>query len=132
MLLRVRGPRRDLLGLLVGAELGEIVRARALVVNGPAVPACKIGSIEERRRATCGFAILELECRLAGDGRALEARAPVALDVLHDAIGAGEVRAARRPFRVKHRVGHVAHQCDVLAEPHQLANAERPAQHAHV
>ncbi len=76
--------------------------------------------------------ILEAERRPACDVAAQKARTPVLLDVFHDEVGPLEVIDARGTLRVVHRVGHVAHQDDVLAELVHLPDAEWPAEHAHV
>jgi len=54
------------------------------------------------------------------------------LDVLNDQLGAAEMTHLRLLLGVVHRVGHVPHQHDVLSLIHHLADAEWPAQHAHI
>src|SRR5262249_26059112 len=75
---------------------------------------------------------LEPERRPPRDVGAGARRAPGALDVLDHQFGAGEVAHAGRPLPVVHGVGQVADQYDVLAQVDELADAEGPAQHAHV
>ena len=59
-------------------------------------------------------------------------RAPEPFDMLEDKIVTGEVIDEGFGSRVVHRVGHVAHQHDVLPLINHLANAEGPTEHAHV
>ena len=67
------------------------------------------------------------EKAVAGDRRADEL-----LDMLHDEVGAGEVADEGRHGRVVHRVGHVAHEDDVLAVAGHLAQAEGASEDAHI
>ena len=53
-------------------------------------------------------------------------------DVGHDEISSGEMIDAGRSFGIVHRVGHIPQQGDVLAQFHQLANAEGTTQNTHV
>ena len=75
---------------------------------------------------------LEAELVAAEKVRTRHRRAPVSLDVLDDQIGTGEVADERRFRGVIHRVGHVANEHDIQPLLRQLANRERPAEHAHV
>src|SRR5262249_45112458 len=59
-------------------------------------------------------------------------RAPVALDVLDDQLGAAAVADIRRLPRIVHGIGQVAAQHHVLAEADLLADTAGPAQDAHV
>ena len=54
------------------------------------------------------------------------------LNVLDDEVGSGEVIDSRWTFGIVHRIGHVAHERDVLSELHHLAYAEWPPENAHV
>ena len=76
--------------------------------------------------------ILEPERGLAADGRTGNGGAPKFLDVFHDEVRALEVTDKRPLFRVVHRVGHVAHEDDILADVDHLPDADRPAKDAHV
>ena len=64
---------------------------------------------------------------IGGDGRA-----DALLDVLDEQLGAALVADEGPALRVIHRVGHVAHEHDVLAVLRHLAEAEGPAGDAHV
>src|SRR5262245_52607438 len=54
------------------------------------------------------------------------------LDVFDDKLGAAEMADERGALRVIHRVGHVAHEHDVLAVLGHLPQAKRSAENAHV
>jgi len=56
----------------------------------------------------------------------------IPLDVAHHEINSREVIHLGRHGRVVHRIGQVAHQHDVLAEPREVAQPEGSAQDAHV
>src|ERR1041385_4841099 len=75
---------------------------------------------------------LESERLAADDLVARDRRGHELLDVLDDQLGALVVIDVGPILRVVHRVGHVAHEDDVLAVLGQLTQAERSAEDAHV
>src|SRR5688572_13341523 len=81
------------------------------------------------RTTASPFVLLESERRFSRDVRALERRAPMFLDVFDDEIIAGEMIHAGRALWIVHRVCHITHQDDVLAEIHLLTNRKRTTQH---
>ena len=54
------------------------------------------------------------------------------LDVLNHQVGPGKMADAGRAMRIVHGVGHIAHQGDVLAQPHHLPYSKGTPEHAHV
>ena len=80
-----------------------------------------------RRRVALEAERLAAEQLVAG-GR----RADPVLNVLDDQRGAAKVIHVRPARRVVHRVGEVADEQDIFAIARHVAQAERPAEHAHV
>ncbi len=74
----------------------------------------------------------ESKRRLARQVRRGNRGTDVPLDVAHHEIDSREVIHLGRHGRIVHRIGQVAHQHDVLAEPREVAQPEGPAEHAHV